>query len=182
MREIMAEFPAVRTPIPRFDGDVVRDREIAARLHRFHTLSEPPGSSMPERETHHAEALVLLVSRHATPSHTPRRPGTERNAVRIGREYLDGNAGDNVTLQTLAQVAGLSPFHLCRVFRDTIGMTPHAYLTHIRIRHAKSLLRTGLPNTQVATQVGFYEQAHLTRHFKRIVGVPPGQYVTDATT
>jgi len=182
MREIMPEFHSARIGIPQFGGDVVRDQEIAARLHRFHALSEAPESSALERETHLAEALVLLVGRHATPTQTPRPPGREHNAVRLAREYLEGHPEENVTLQTLARIAGLSSFHFCRVFRDTVGMTPHVYHTHIRVRHAKSLLRTGRPITQVATEVGFYDQAHLTRHFKHIVGVTPGRYITDPTT
>lgn len=78
----------------------------------------------------------------------------------------------------LARVAGLSAFHLCRVFRDAVGMPPHAYQTQVRVRQAKSLLRAGMPAAQVAAAAGFSDQAHLTRHFKQIVGVTPGRYLT----
>ena len=80
----------------------------------------------------------------------------------------------------LARFAGLSAFHLCRVFGETVGMTPHAYQTQVRVRHAKSLLQAGLPIALVAAEAGFYDQAHLTRHFKRIVGLTPGRYATGA--
>ncbi len=86
-----------------------------------------------------------------------------------------------MTLQALARFAGLSAFHLCRVFREAVGMAPHAYQTQVRVRRAKALLRAGLPITQAAVEAGFYDQAHLTRHFKRIVGLTPGRYVADAT-
>jgi AraC-like DNA-binding protein len=124
----------------------------------------------------------LLVNRHAAPPQVPRPPGRERRAVRLSREYLHEHAAENVTLEALARFAGLSAFHLCRVFRAAVGMTPHAYQTQARVRRAKSLLVAGLPITVVAAQTGFYDQAHLTRHFKRIVGLTPGQYVRDATT
>jgi AraC-like DNA-binding protein len=182
MREIMAEFPGDRPTMPEFGGDVVRDREVAARLRRFHRLSEPPESSTLEREVYLAEALVLLVGRHAVPPHAPRPPGLERRGVRLSREYLQEHAADNVTLEAVARFAGLSAFHLCRVFREAVGMTPHAYQTQVRVRRAKSLLRAGLPITLVAAEAGFYDQAHLTRHFKRIVGLTPGRYLKDATT
>jgi AraC-like DNA-binding protein len=178
MREIMAEFPGDRPTMPEFARDVVRDPEVAARLRRFHRLSEPPASSLLERETHLAEALVLLVGRHAAPPRTPRSPGREPRAVRLAREYLEERADENVTLQALARFAGLSPFHLCRVFREAVGMTPHAYQTQVRVRRAKSLLRAGLPITLVAAEAGFYDQAHLNRHFKRIVGLTPGRYAS----
>ena len=59
---------------------------------------------------------------------------------------------------------------------------PHAYQTQLRVRHAKSLLQARLPIALVATEAGFYDQAHLTRHFKRIVGVTPGRYASAAAT
>lgn len=182
MREIMAEFPGDRPAMPEFGTDVVRDREVAAGLRRFHRLSEPPGSSMLEREAYLAEALVLLVGRHAAPARAPRSPGRERRAVRLSREYLEEHAEENVTLHALARLTGLSTFHLCRVFRDSVGMPPHSYQTQVRVRRAKSLLRAGQPITLVAAEAGFYDQAHLTRHFKRIVGLTPGRYVKDANT
>ena len=182
MREIMAEFPADTPAMPEFRRDVVRDREVAARLRRFHRLSEPPGSGMLEREACLTQALVLLVSRHAATPQAPRSPGRERRAVRLSREYLEEHAQENVTLPALARSAGLSAFHLCRIFREAVGMTPHSYQTQVRVRRAKSLLRAGLPITLAAAEAGFYDQAHLTRHFKRIVGVTPGQYVKGATT
>jgi AraC-like DNA-binding protein len=180
MREIAVEFPARGRAMPAFAADVVRDREVVARLGRFHRLSESPESSMLERGTHLVESLGLLVSRHALPSREPRPAGRERSAVRRTREYLEEHATENVTLGAVATFAGLSPFHLCRVFREAVGMTPHAYQTQARVRRAKSLLRAGLPIGLAATEAGFCDQAHLTRHFKRIVGLTPGRYVKHA--
>ncbi len=150
MREIMAEFPAGRPTMPHFGRDVVRDQEVTVRLRRFHRLSESPEASMLEREAYLAEALVLLVGRHAAPPQAPGPPGAEPRAVRLSREYLQEHAAENVTSQALARFADLSAFHLCRVFRQAVGMTPHAYQTQVRVRRAKSLLRAGLPITLVA--------------------------------
>jgi AraC-like DNA-binding protein len=182
MCQIVAEFPGDRPRMPEFSGDVVRDREIAACLRRFHRLSEQPESNMLERQAHFVEALVLLVGRHAAAPQSPRSPGREPGAVLLSRQYLQEHVDENVTLHALAHVAGLSAFHLCRVFRQAVGMTPHAYQTQARIRRAKSLLTAGLPIATVAAQTGFYDQAHLTRHFKRIVGLTPGRYLRDITT
>ena len=79
---------------------------------------------MLEREAYLAEALVLLVGRHAASPQAPRSPGRERGAVRLSQEYLEEHAAENVTLRALARFAGLSTFHLCRVFRDSVGMPP----------------------------------------------------------
>ena len=78
VRGIMTEFPEARPTMPYFGKDVVRDREVTARLRRFHQLSEISASSMLERETHLAGALVLLIGRHAANPKGPRPPGRNR--------------------------------------------------------------------------------------------------------
>jgi AraC-like DNA-binding protein len=70
----------------------------------------------------------------------------------------------------------MSPFALLRAFRAETGLPPHAYLNQLRVRLARQLLDAGLPPAQVAVDAGFADQPHLTRHFKRAVGVPPAAY------
>jgi len=178
MRGIAAEFRTDRSTLPEF-GEVGADREVVAKLRRFRRLLQRPGSNLLEREACLAEALLLLVGRHAAPQRSPRPLGTEPRAVRRCKEYLEEHAPEHVTLHALARLAGLSPFHLCRLFRRSVGMTPQAYQTQMRVRHAKSLLRAGLPIKQVTAEVGFYDQAHLTRHFKHVVGMTPGRYLQE---
>jgi len=180
MREIAAEFPGGRLTLPEFGRDIVRDPAVTASLHRYHRLTESPRSSMLERETRLAHALALLIGRHSRTPRDPRPPGREPQAVRRCRQYLTEHAARNVTLHELAEITGLSAFHLCRVFRESAGMAPHAYQTQLRVRQAKDLLLAGQPIALAATESGFYDQAHLTRYFKLIVGVPPGRFLRDA--
>ena len=70
----------------------------------------------------------------------------------------------------------MSPFALLRAFRSETGLPPHAYLNQLRVRLARRLLDDGLAPAMVAAEAGFADQAQLTRHFKRVVGVPPGAY------
>jgi Helix-turn-helix domain/AraC-like ligand binding domain len=63
-----------------------------------------------------------------------------------------------------------------RAFRAETGMPPHAYLNQLRVRQARVRLDRGLPPAEAAAKTGFADQAHLTRHFKRVVGVPPGAF------
>jgi AraC-like DNA-binding protein len=116
-----------------------------------------------------AEAIgVLAAISHASPdfSHPVRR------AIEFMRERL----GDSITLDDLADHAELDKFHLCRAFRAQIGMPPHAYLTHLRIARAKQLLLRGVRASEIAPLVGLYDQAQLTRHFRRLVGTTPARY------
>jgi AraC-like DNA-binding protein len=172
---IAADVPG-GSATPRFGGVAVRDRQLAARLRRFHRLTERPDCDPLQRQTVLVEALERLVSRHAAGPQSPMPAGREAAAVRRCVDYLEAHARETVTLETLAAVAGLSPFQLCRVFGAAVGMTPHAYQTHVRVRRARALLRAGSSATDAATAVGFYDQAHLTRQFKRIVGLTPARY------
>ena len=96
--------------------------------------------------------------------------------VRRAREWLRRHCEETVPLAALARISRLSPYHLLRVFRDTLGLPPHAYQIHLRIERARGLLQAGLPPSRVATAVGFADQSHLTRHFRRVLGVTPGTY------
>lgn len=179
MRRLASELVPGRQATPWFAADVIRDPRAAAVLLRFHALTERPGSSALERETCLIEGLLLLQSQHAEIPRPPRRAGREPRATRVARELLDARPEENVTLWSLAHATGLSPSHLCRVFRQATGMTPHAYQLQVRVRRAKTLLRAGHPIAQAAVEAGFWDQAHLTRHFKRTVGTTPARYVTD---
>ena len=99
-----------------------------------------------------------------------RRP--VRRAIELLRERLDAE----VTLDTLADHAGTDKFHLCRAFREQVGLPPHAYLTQLRIMRAKELLAAGVKPSEIAPRVGLYDQSQLNRHFRRLVGTTPGAY------
>ncbi len=119
--------------------------------------------------------LVLRRFDGTDPASTSREP----NGVKTAREFLDANFDQDIALDDLAQLAGLSPYHLNRTFRDQVGLPPHAYQIQLRIARAKSMLRNGLTIADVAHRTGFADQSHFTRCFKRAVGVTPGQFVPD---
>ncbi|HEV2854298.1 MAG TPA: AraC family transcriptional regulator [Thermoanaerobaculia bacterium] len=100
----------------------------------------------------------------------------ERLAVRRVREYLVEAYAENVSLDDLAKVANLSPYHLHRVFTREVGISPHAFQTQVRISRAKDLMNEGRPLHMVATETGFSDQSHFTREFKRYMGLTPGAY------
>lgn len=107
-----------------------------------------------------------------------RRPAGRRiqDTVDLVKGYVDVHAGDALDLDRLAKTAGVSKFHLVRLFRETEGTTPWAYVRTLRIQKAKELLDSDLPLVDVALQSGFYDQSHLSRVFREAVGKTPGQY------
>ena len=106
----------------------------------------------------------------------PARIGAEPQAVTRAKAYIEAHCAENITLDDLARAAYLSPFHLARVFQRATGLPPHAYLLQTRILRAKALLAHGRAITDAAYELGFVDQSHFHRHFKRIVGLTPGEF------
>ena len=117
------------------------------------------------------QRVLACAERPARFTQAEDKPGVKR-----ARRYLVERFNESVTLAELAQVAGMSRFHLIRQFSKQTGLSPHAFQVHVRIERARMLLRNGFLPVEVAMLVGFSDQAHLTRHFKRIWGITPGAY------
>lgn len=91
-------------------------------------------------------------------------------------DYIARHLAEAIPLQTLAELAGLSPWRFSIVFRRHMGVPPHRYISLCRIERARELLRLGTPAAAVADACGFYDQSHFSRHFKHHCGMTPGQY------
>jgi transcriptional regulator GlxA family with amidase domain len=90
-------------------------------------------------------------------------------------EYVAANLGSSIRAAELARVAGLSIGHFFRAFRETFGEPPLLYISRQRMQRCQQLmLSTDAPLSQIALDCGMCDQAHLTRVFRRIVGVNPG--------
>ena len=124
--------------------------------------------------------LGVILGRHAARppgAHGSARDATTPRSVRAARDLLHARLADPPSLEELASAVGSGTFALLRAFRAAYGLPPHAYLTNLRVQRAREMLDTGLRPAEVAARAGFTDQAHLNRHFKRIVGVPPGAYL-----
>lgn len=96
---------------------------------------------------------------------------------RAVRDYIHQHLAESITLDDLASAVGLSRFHFARRFRTTAGIPPHEFVLQRRIERARTLLeRTNTPLLDIALACGFADQPHLTREFKKRVGVTPGRY------
>jgi AraC-like DNA-binding protein len=92
------------------------------------------------------------------------------------REFLHAMVVENPSLESLARAGGMNKFALLRQFKRAFGTTPHHYLISLRVERARARLASGEPPAAVAAALGFSDQAHFSRHFKRLVGVAPGQF------
>lgn len=173
---LMAEVAATLWGGPAtvaFRDPLISDEATVSRLLTAHRALER-GDLESEEKTFFA--LEQLLHRHATPTGAARPTTTTEAGLAAVRELLADRAAENVGLDELAAVAGLSRFHLIRAFQRRFGVTPFAYLRHRRIEKARAALRTGASLAEAAAGAGFADKSHLGRSFRAVMGATPGQY------
>ncbi len=138
-----------------------------------HYATDAEGRALEAGTLPEEQGMELRV---ATP--TANTAGTPR-AVAEALQYIQKNYSRDVRLSEIAAAVHLSPFHLARLFKQTLGVSPYQHVLQVRVHNARCLLAAGTGPcslAEVAAAVGFADQSHLSRHFKRITGVTPGQF------
>ncbi|GAA5185954.1 AraC family transcriptional regulator [Rugosimonospora acidiphila] len=144
------------------------------RISRLHGTLAEPGDGF---EAHSRLALVVdRLGKHLRRDlHRP-APRPARGLAEDLHDLLDERLTVGLTLDEAARMLHTHPAHLVRAFTRRFAIPPHLYLTGRRVELARQLLLSGRPAGTVASEVGFYDQSHLTRHFKRMLGVSPARY------
>lgn len=176
LQQAATELGQQASTVPYFSSPVIHDRCLNQQLIDLHRTLETSPSFL-ERESRFLGSMVQLIQHYGSQRPQVRAAGTENRAVQQVRDYLASHYARNISLNELANLTSLSPFRLLRAFRKQTGLPPHAYLNHVRVQQAKQLLAAGYPIIDVALATGFADQSHLHRHFKKRLGVTPGQYV-----
>ncbi|MFF7976521.1 AraC family ligand binding domain-containing protein [Streptomyces sp. NPDC007905] len=158
---------------PAVDGPDLRDPVLRLRVGQLHGALGQPGDEL------EAESRLALVGERLR-EHLRRRAADTRRPgpalARSLRELLDEHVTEGLALAEAARVLHAHPAHLVRAFSTAYGIAPHQYLMSRRVGRARRLLLDGLAPGEVAAAAGFCDQSHLTRHFKKLVGVTPGRY------
>jgi AraC-like DNA-binding protein len=103
-------------------------------------------------------------------------------SLNAARAFIEAHFDEPVTLAQLAALSALSVSRFATVFRQQYGSSPYRYLCGLRIQRAQTLLLEGVPGSVVATEVGFFDQSHFGRHFKRCCGMTPSMFIARAAT
>jgi AraC-like DNA-binding protein len=179
LKQVATDVAGQDIELPLFSAPIVHDRDFNTQFIRVHQAIEQSSSQL-EQQTLTLDLLAQLILRYAeNPPHLDKL-GTEIQPVDRVRDYIEGHADREISLEELARVANLSPFYLNRSFSKTFGIPPHAYQIQMRILQAKRLLRKEHSIEQVAIETGFVSQSHFGSHFKRLVCVTPKQYIQDS--
>jgi AraC-like DNA-binding protein len=153
---------------------LVRRKDLGEALISMHDVLAMPGRGLEQGEllARLSRKLLGLLGHPDRPAAGPVGP-----TVDAAREYIHAHWRENFTLDQMSRAVGFSAFHLARTFRNEVGMAPSAYRRALRVQAAQRLLRARTPPARAAIECGFYDQAHLTRHFKRVTGVTPALYM-----
>jgi AraC-like DNA-binding protein len=161
---------------PYFTRNVFTDRDLIDGFLTLHHALDDGRDALHERELL-IGSFGTLIGRHAAGDAQFPLASHERSKVEALRALMLERYPDDLTLEDLGAAVGLTTFQLIGVFRKATGMTPHAYLTQVRLKAAMSELKGGTPISEAALAAGFYDQSALTKHFKRSYGITPLQWV-----
>lgn len=139
----------------------------------YQSLAVP--STLLEQQTRLSTLLRHLLTCSGRPPHVADSRVSRRDIERA-REYLEEHLAEPVGLEDLSKVAGLSRFHLSRIFANTYGLSPHAYQNQLRLRAIRERLRVGSRLDSI--DAGFFDQSHMIRHFRDSMGMTPGEFAS----
>lgn len=134
------------------------------------------GASSLELESAMLSFIAAAASELLSEPPPTTRPDADARAAERVRQCLHEEPSMTTDLSTLAQRTGMSRFRVLRVFKRHFGLPPHAYQLRMRLGLAQRALRAGEQPAHVAAELGFVDQSHMTRHFRRLLGVTPAQY------
>jgi AraC family transcriptional regulator len=117
-----------------------------------------------------------LLDRYTSESKRRARGTLGKDVLTRLRDYVIAHIDEPIEVAALAKIAGRSPFHFSRMFRRSVGMSPHRYVVHLRLQRAIALVREGrFGLAEIAARTGFADQSHLSRWIRRVHGASPTQ-------
>lgn len=162
--------------VPFFSQAEIHDPALMQMLLDLHRRLEDVYCTPLERNELFETAMGHLILHHSDDPPLQKPTRAEKYYINRVRHYIDEHYADALSLNDLAGLVNLNASYFLRVFKKTVGLSPHAYLTQVRINRAKELMAAGTPLTEIAPNIGFYDQSHFSNRFKRVFGVTPGQY------
>jgi AraC-like DNA-binding protein len=165
--------------VPYFIRNTFADDDLIAAFHALHLALDDGRDVFRERELL-VGSFGALFRRHGSGRDRIKAPPRDRILLAKAIERMRAEYAADLRLDDLAAGVGLTTFQLIGLFKRLTGLTPHSYLTQVRLGMACRQLRHAPVLAEVATAVGFYDQAALNKHFKRCYGITPLQFAKAA--
>jgi len=174
MRKAVLEITG-KEYLPYFKEQVLFHSELASLLKELHSIVML-GEKGFQKEEMFLFIIQQLITEYADVVTAP-AAGEANAEIKAACDYLENNYMNNITLDDLSALAGLSKYQLIRSFTKEKGISPYCYLETVRIGRAKKLLEQGVAPIDVAFKTGFTDQSHFTNFFKKLIGLTPKQYM-----
>ena len=161
--------------LPYFTKSVLFHNDLVASLRELHLMV------MQEQKDFKKEEIFLFIIEQLIVEYSnavaPVAPLQTNVEIKVICDYLEKNYMENIKLNNLSALTGLSKYYLLHSFTKQKGISPYSYLETIRIGKAKKFLEQGIAPIDVALQTGFTDQSHFTNFFKKLIGLTPKQYM-----
>ena len=131
-----------------------------------------------EKESKLLEFLKVVFSKYISKNEFLKIDETTQISKEF-KKYIEKNISSKLTLTDISNVLGFSPYHIIRVCKQDFGLSANAYIVNKRVHRAKKLISEGVDIIDVANEVGFYDQSHLTNVFKKVFAITPKAYQKD---
>ena len=174
--ELLQEMCGSDASLRYFSSPVTFDSQVSAQLLQALKILEYTPDNFLEVQSCFVQAVVDLFIRHGQPNQTPASLKKNYYVVRKAREFMQERLAENISLEDISHIVGVSRFHFLRLFKSATGLSPHAYLLMRRLEKAKALIEQGRSLAEAAFEAGFADQSHMTRRFKTAYGITPGHY------
>lgn len=158
--------------MPIFERHIIQDEVLYRHLVAFFQVVYANEEAMVV-ESRLIEALGYLIAHYAQKTAPYPFAYNDPKAMSMVIEYIHDNLGADIRLETLAKTAHVSKYHFLRLFKNQTGLSPHQYIIAGRVCKAKALIMRGESLSQVALDVGFSDQSHFIRAFRKIYGYSP---------
>ncbi len=158
--------------IPLFEKHIIEDRVLFKKLNNFfHSISNQ--REFIQIESNLIDALSYLILNYTSYTKEYRHIFNGKKIIKQTLDFIGDNISENITLDILAKNCSLSKYHFLRVFKKELGLTPHSFIINERINRANILLQNGVSISEASQSVGFSDQSHFTRNFKKYFGYTP---------
>ena len=162
----------LKRKMPIFEKHIIYDKMLFAKLDRFFR-SISGSKNFLLIESNLIDALSYLILNYTSYAKNYCDTFDNKRIIKQTLDFIGDSIGDHITLDLLAKNCSLSKYHFLRVFKKEVGMTPHSFIINERINRANKLLQKGVSISEASLIVGFSDQSHFTRNFKKYFGYTP---------